>query len=363
MALDRKLADWRAAGLIDAATAAAIAGHEAAQTRPAARWAAIAIGLLALALGLTLMIAANWDVIPKAAKLGFHGAALAGAAAVAWAARRPMLREAALFLLGALTLAGLSLQDQIYQIPRPLWSLLALAALLVAPAVLIAGTTRLTAIGWALLAGAAAITYASDMPRGMDAGSIAAANLVAALPPALVLLSCLARARPAFAAGLRDTGLALLLGAASLAHFAWAVAATPADAAGMASRLPLATGVALAALLLVGREAVVPRAALGASAVAVLLSLSIPHPDALAPRLLGAVLFLAMWAIVARAAGQAGWRTLFGIAVAAIAARLFVIYFELFGSLASTGIGLVAGGALVVGLGFAWDRIVRRTPA
>lgn len=49
-----------------------------------------------------------------------------------------------------------------------------------------------------------------------------------------------------------------------------------------------------------------------------------------------------MWGVAARAAGEDGWRLLFGTAVAAIAIRLFIIYFELFGSLASTGLGLVA---------------------
>ncbi len=364
MALDQKLSDWQAAGLIDTATAQAIAAHEAAEARPLARWAAVAIGLLALALGGSLLVAANWDVIPAALKLAVHGAATIAAAAVAWfAERRPRLREAALFLLGGLVVAGVSLQDQIYQIPQPVWSLLGLSALLVAPAILLAGATRLTAIGWGLQLAVAAVAYVGDMPRDMSAATILAGNLPAALPPALILLSLLMPPeRRQFALGLRDTGLALLLAGASLAHFGWAVAVPARDAAAMATRLPLALGVSLVSILLAKRSPVL-RAALGAAAIAVPLAIAIPHGDALGPRLFGAFAFLGLWAVVARAASAEGWRALFGIAVAAIALRLFVIYFELFGSLASTGIGLVAGGALLVGLALAWDRVVRKTRA
>lgn len=111
------------------------------------RWAAVAIGLLATALGITLLVAANWDVIRLGEDRG------------PWAAddRRgvhrlprqapPPAAEVALFLFGALVLAGVALQDQIYQVPQPLWGLLGWVKR-TAPAVLIAGTTRLTATGW-----------------------------------------------------------------------------------------------------------------------------------------------------------------------------------------------------------------------
>ena len=364
MALDRKLADWQAAGLIDAATADAISAHEAIESRPAARWAAIAIGLLALALGLSLVIAANWDIIPKAAKLSVHAVFLICTAVTIWLDRRPMVREAGLFLLGALILAGLSLQDQIYQVPQPLWSLFGLSALLVAPAVLIAGTTRLTAIAWSLLLVAAALAYVTAVPRSLGFQALLAGNLAAALPPALILLSLLARARPAFAAGVRDTGLGVLLIGASLAHFAWAVAVRTDDAVSLLMRLPLGLAATAAAVGLAARaepgERRVLRTALLAAAGATLLAVGMPHPDALAAHLIGALAFLFLWALVAQAAGAGGWHALFGAAVAMIALRLFLIYFELFGSLASTGLGLVAGGVLVIGLGVAWDRIVRR---
>ena len=361
MALDRKLADWQAAGLIDRQTADAIAAHDAARERPVLRWAAVAIGLLATALGISLLVAANWDTIPAWLKIAVHGLLTIGAAIVAFMARhRPRLREAALFLLGALVLAGIALQDQIYQVPQPLWGLLALGGALIAPAVLLAGTTRLTSVGLSLLLALAALAYGLDMPRSGALPAVLAGNLALALPSALLFAGVRLHGRGGFADGFRNMGLALILGCASLAHFAWAVEVPRADALALLLRLPLALALGLSAALAVKRNALLTRTVIAASAAAILLAIATPHGDTLGARLFGAFAFLILWGVVARAAADSGWRVLFGIAVAAIALRLFIIYFELFGSLASTGLGLLAGGALLIGLALAWDRIVRR---
>src|SRR3546814_7093766 len=64
MDLERGLQAWLASGLIDAATADAIRDHEGAARTPWGRWAVIALGLLAVALGIALVIASNWQAIP-----------------------------------------------------------------------------------------------------------------------------------------------------------------------------------------------------------------------------------------------------------------------------------------------------------
>jgi hypothetical protein len=332
-------------------------------------WATIGIGLFALALGLVLVVAAGWDMIPAGVKLGVHWAMTAAAAAVVWQARRRerlWLGEATLFLLMALVLAGVALQGQVYQVTSPVWEALAWWALFVTPAALLAGRTRLTAYGWAGMMAVLAIAFAADNGLSGAVRAVAADNLPAALPPALVLLSLLLGAS-AFSVGIREAGLALLLGAVSLAHFAWATAVTPSDAAALALRLPLAVVVAAIGVALAGRlgrgGAWVVRVALVAGTIAVLLAAAIPHADALAPRLFGAFAFLVLWGAVAKAAHDGGWRVLFGIAIGMIAVRLFIVYVELFGGLALTGIGLIAGGALLIGLTLAWAKLMKQTPA
>lgn len=366
MALDRKLDEWQAAGLIDAAAAAAIRAHESAASRPIALWATIGIGLFALALGLILVVAAGWDMIPAGVKLGVHFAMTVAAAAAVWQAHRQQrlwLGEAALFLLAALVLAGIALQGQVYQVTSPVWEALGWWGLFVTPALLIAGRTRLTAYGWAGLLAVLALAFAADSGLTTEALAIAADNLPAALPPALVLASLLLGAT-AFATGVREAGLALLLGGASLAHFAWPIEVSAADAAALALRLPLALLVAAAGIALAGRlgrgAAMVVRTSLAAAAVATVLAAAVPHGDTLGARLFGAFAFFAMWGAVAKAAHDGGWRVLFGIAIGMIAVRLFIVYVELFGGLAYTGAGLIVGGLLLIGLTLVWARIMRR---
>lgn len=369
MALDRKLDEWQAAGLIDATTAAAILAHGSESSRPIALWATIGIGLFALALGIVLVVAAGWDMIPKGVKLGVHLAMTAAAGAVVWQAtkqRRLWLGEAALFLLAALVLAGVALQGQIYQVTSPVWEALAWWALFVTPAIVIAGATRLTAYGWAGMLAVLAIAFAADSGLSSHALAIAADNLPAALPPALILLSLLL-GTGAFATGVREAGLALLLGGASLAHFAWPIEVSPSEAASMAVRLPLAVIVAAIAVAFAGRlgrgAGLVVRISLVAAAIATLLAAAIPHGDTLGARLFGAFAFFAMWGAVAKAAHDGGWRVLFGIAIGMIAVRLFIVYVELFGGLAYTGIGLIVGGVLLIALTLIWAKIMRRQKA
>lgn len=128
MRLATKLDEWQAAGLIDGEVAAAIRSHEDASHRPVALFAVAGLGLLAFALGVLSLVAANWDELSPPLKLSAH-IALTATAAVAAAifARRDRVwaGEGALFLLAALTLAGIALQSQVYQLTGALWQALA----------------------------------------------------------------------------------------------------------------------------------------------------------------------------------------------------------------------------------------------
>lgn len=57
-----------------------------------------------------------------------------------------------------------------------------------------------------------------------------------------------------------------------------------------------------------------------------------------------------------RAAAAASMKRLFDIASFVIAARFIVIYFEVFGDLSTTGIGLIVSGAVILAVAFIWNR-------
>ena len=369
MSLNRKLAAWEAAGLISEAAATEIRAFEARERRPVALWAIVGLGLLALALGILLMVSANWDRIPDALKLGTHIALAAAAAGTVWwaiAQSRPWLAEAALFMLGALVLAGIALQSQVYQLVGPLWQPLLLWLALMTPAMLLVGQTRLTGHAWALLAIAGPLALAIENADGKGIW-LWAHGAAMATPAVLVILSFLPRIAAAFATAVRETAIIVLLAAASIAHFGWASEVTPAEAGEMAVRFVLPVLAAVAATLLSRRRAPAYMALwpplLVAPVLAAALALAVPHPDVWVSRFVGVLLFAAVWGWIAREAARAGWNALFAVAVAAIAIRIFVIYIELFGSLAATGGGLIAGGALLIALALVWRRLVSRRTA
>jgi uncharacterized membrane protein len=365
MSLDRRIDSWVEAGLIDLATAERLRLHEAAQARPVARWAIAGLGLLAVLLGLMLVISANWDRIPHGVKLGAHMALLLGAAAAHWWARkrgRLRLAEGALFLFAGLVLAGIALQSQVYQLTGPVWHALLLWLLLAGPALLLGGASRLTGIALAAIAILGPAGMAIDtVERGGP--WLWAQGLAMAVPAVLIALSMVLRGGAGFRLALREAGIVTTLAGASLAHFAWASRITADQAADNAIRLLPVALAALAALALSRRPGAdfPPRLLLPillGPPIAVALALAVPHPDETFSRLIGVILFVALWAAVARGAAAEGMNSLFAVAIAAIGLRIFIIYIELFGSLAATGGGLMLGGGLVVALSWLWHRIV-----
>ncbi|WP_199554971.1 DUF2157 domain-containing protein [Sandaracinobacteroides hominis] len=366
MSLESRLDTWVKAGLIDQPAADRIRAYEAGTSKPTVLWAIAGLGLLALLLGIILVISANWDMIPAAVKLGAHMALMAGAAAAFWWAReqgRLWISEAALFLFAGLVLAGIALQAQVYQLTGPAWEAFLMWLALAGPALLIAGRTRLTGLAFV----AAALIGPTVMAvEDVDEGGLwlLAQGAAMAVPATLVLLSFLLDGhRSGFRLTLRETGLVTLIGGASIAHFAWASNITGAQAMDNAVRLIL-PAIASAAAILVGRRQGFPRPLLlpmlAGPVLAFALALAIPHADHTASRLIGVAIFIAMWVAVAQGAAQAGWNGVFAVAIAAIGIRIFIIYIELFGSLAATGGGLILGGLLLVGLSYIWHRLVQR---
>ena len=366
MALDRKLEEWEAAGLIDAAAANRIRAHEAAGQKPTLMWAIIGLGLLALVLGVMLLISANWDHIPDPVKLTVHLLAAAGVAAAIWRSRlqgKRWLAEALLCGFAGLVMAGIALQAQIFQLTGPAWQALLLWLLLAGPALLLGGITRVSAYFLAALAVVGPALMVIDT-YGQGGWWPLWHGLAMAVPMLLLGLSQVVRlAPPPFRAGLREAGIVLVLAAASVVHFAWAYAIDRTDALDNLVRFgPVAAATALTVLAArAGRE--LPAALIlpltTGPLLAGLVALGVPHPDHVGSRLVGLAIFIAMWAWVAYGAARSGWSALFAVATAAIAVRIFIIYLELFGTLAATGGGLITGGALLVALGFGWHRIVQ----
>lgn len=372
MALERDLARWVNAGLIEQAAADRILAHEARSARPLWLWALAALGVVSIGLGVLLLIAANWDTIPKPMKLGGHLLLTAAAAgAVALARERPWLSEGALFLLLCLVLGGLALHAQIYQLSGPSWGLLLTALLLSGPALLLHGRTWLAGVAFALLALATAALQLLELNNRGPLGQPPDFPLQSLLLAAPLLLLALGLApggvpHPGMTRPFRALPLFLLAAAAYLVGgFIWRMEIAPADVPPALRLLLVPLPAAALALWLNGRSGRLPPRLLPALLIGPLLALIlpflIPHPEGMIwARLLGILITLLALGWAGFAAGQAGWRWLFNLAIGLAALRILIAYFELFGTLATTGFGMVGGGLLLIGLAVAWRRLARQ---
>ncbi|MDE2434826.1 MAG: DUF2157 domain-containing protein [Sphingomonadales bacterium] len=362
---ERKLSAWLAAGVIDGDSAARIRTYEAQHARPLALWAVVGIGALAIALGLISVVAANWDAIPAMVRLAVHLALLVAAAAALWLQRERggWGEEVLLFVFGALGLTFMGHLGQAYQTTSPLWQPLAMWLVLFAPLFVLRGQTWLTALG---LAGALVVAvWNFAFHYEMRDGSFVIFALPTALPLALAPLGAALRVRSAratFWRRIEELGFAYaLLGASGIAVLAGTEnLAQGGDAGKMLHTLLVwaAAGFAATAAIWSTRKDHSGQAATGMLAAASVVAL-IAWPLSGSP-VIGALLFMALWAVVAACALRGGWRGVFQLAVAVLALRLIVLSFELDNDLLSSGAGLIASGVLILGIAWVAVRVARR---
>lgn len=362
---ERKLAAWLAAGVIDADAAARIRAFEAQHSRPLALWAVVGIGALAIALGLISVVAANWDAIPAMVRLAIHLALLVLAAGGLWFLHRRSAwgEEAGLFVFGALGLTFMGHIGQAYQTTSPLWQPLTLWLALFAPLFMVRGQGWLTALGLAGTLVTAVWGFAFDHePRD---GSFLIFALPTALPLVLAPLGAALRvrsARAAFWRRLEELGFAYaLVGASMIAVLAgFENLRRGGDGGQVLSTFLLwsAAGFGGAALVWRTRSDRSGQAAAGmmaAASGAALLAWPLSGNQ-----VVGALLFMALWAVVATCALRGGWRGVFQLAVAVLALRLIVLSFELEDDLLSSGAGLIVSGLMILGIAWVAVRVARK---
>ena len=375
---------WNEAGVIDDAALQRIVAWENANRRPVWLWAVAGMGALAIGLGLLAVVGANWETIPFWLKLGVAiglNALCAAAVFVFWQRGLAGPREIAALLLFALVLSGIALIGQIYQLQSAPWRALVFWLALCTPFLALVSTTRLVGALWF----AAAVTtwfVASDLvvdlfvslgilrsgERSWWSSSVVFLKLLTWLPACLfIAVGCArrlwlpARAQGdlllqlAFAGMIAATSLSVAF-AASEGHIAGTLALTAVGAAAT-----LLAGVALW-LTTDGAMRRATLALLGLSFAAWIAGLLPSSGGTLAHDVLRSLLFILYWAAIGWMAARAGWRGLFGVAFTVIGFRLLILYFEAIGGLSATGLSLIGGGVLCLGLAYVGWRLTRGVP-
>lgn len=367
MKLERKLAEWQEAGLIDAEAAARITAHEArAEKRPYLLYAVSGLGALSVAIGLVSIVASNWDAIPAGLKLGLDLALLIGLAA--WIRRAPrggFVAEALVFVFYGAVLASIGLVAQVYHLGGRTEDALAFWSLITAPIVL-HGTTRFLATVWFVAAESVAL---AQLARVLDRSWHGNEDVVALTSAWILSLGLVAlggwrwfrERKAAFASVAAILGRVQGAALASLVPVLWYDRGH--ERTGALAVVCL-LGVLAASVALALRDDAARGPARGA-----LLTLAIAAPIVCYAPLLGqhdrggvpaALSFLLVWAAIGVAAYRLGRIRLLNVATAFLGVRLLIIYFEVFGSLLDTGIGLLSGGVLTILLAWAWVKKSRQ---
>lgn len=367
--LQGKLADWRREGIIDAAQADRITAYEAARGRPRLALALAVLGAFTIGVGIIAIIAANWDAIPITLRLGLHVALnlCLGAAAWVWtraAGAEPSAKgEGAILLLSLSTLALSAHIGQSFQLQGSAAGLLGGWLVLVTPFTLLLARGGINR--WAWTAGLFAWgiftlddhhRFLSDHRLFMTAGMLFLAALYA-------LRADIVRLPPAWARhmGLVAAGAAILGTSVMLMIVAPLMYGTIDDSV----RTDALIGAFVGLVALAASHLLVPADRRGAHlglGIAISLSPVLFILPPLFTGITGAIVtgsaFCLYWIGLARLALLAGRTSLYRLAVALIAVRVFVAYLDAAGGLMATGLGLILAGLVLLGLAYAAWRVM-----
>lgn len=367
MKLEKKLEEWQRAGLLDAVTAERILAHEKGVARPVVLYAIGGLGGVTIGIGIISVVAANWDGIGYRTKLAVDLAlalALAASVFLAEARRATLLREALVVVDYAFTLASLALLGQVYHLGTPDWVALCTWSALTVPLLLLS-RTWFPAVMWVC---GLMLTYTVSAQAWLDMRPWdAPADLALALSgvgPALLFAigraPWLVTKRPQTARVFYVVGWAFVLAAGALlplSLYESTLYRSPGGGWGAALCLALLALPAALFHLSAPKSAKLARVGvlvmLAFIAVSLVVGLIMRHGEL---NLLGALVQLGFLGALGLTTAQLGMLRTFQLVTALIAARLLIVYFEVFGSMLDTGLGMITGGVLTLLLAWVWKR-------
>jgi len=364
VSLNRRLEAWIRAGIIDEGTSDRIRAFEEARKRPTALYALVGLGALAIGIGFVAIVAANWDAIPSAVKLGVD---LLIGVALAFGIERLLRRdegwsaEGLVIVYYLFVLASIGLIGQVYQLGSPLrvalgvWSLATLPLLFLARSRFAGG----------LWAAGLITTYVANAYEWIELAKDAdrpdlSVSLGVALPVLIFGLSwVLRRSSDKVSRTFQEVAWVVLAVGAFAGSFTWYVRIQPEHLVtwGAGVTIVLVAVPILFGRALFGKRSVLASATLVVVVITLLLPLVMTHGSL---RLVGGLVGLAVLGFFAFAAYSIGHHAAFSILTAAIGIRMVTIYFEVFGSLMSTGLGMVTGGVLTLLIAWLWARTSSR---
>lgn len=362
MALSHRLRRWTAANLISEAQAQQILAFEQESKRPLLLYSIASLGALAIAIGFLSIVAANWDLIPGRVKIAIDLCmvlALSYGIVRLYNKQGPLwVQEVALLSHYGLVLASIALIGQVYQLGGKTHEALAiwtgLTALLMVRA-RSGATAFIWLMGLQLTYGTWLVWIGDRSENGLKQLALAAVYWAPLLCLVIGRSRWIRGIRPALAHVFESVGWLELIVCASMGTLAFY------ENTGKEDWHFAYIGAAISALLSGWVWTTFSSSPQGRTARWLLpICWLFAHvPVFISPGDLGVVsafAWIALWFAVAVVAHHTGKIQILNLATALIGIRILIVYFEVFGSLLDTGLGLVIGGLLTLGLVWLWAR-------
>ncbi|NBX66480.1 MAG: DUF2157 domain-containing protein [Proteobacteria bacterium] len=367
MSINGKLKKWTEAGLITASQRDAIQNHEREFAGNRLKLGMASAGIFSILLGLSLVVAANWQEIPNSLKFYSHLGINALLAWCIWKWRddstKLLHREGALFFLWGLTLTLIALIGQIFQLSGEAYEAIRLWFWLTTPMILLyaKGTyiSRLWAIVFVIYVPYDLISTVWDSTADWNIRKATLMGTALLLPLGVWTLGSwpyFAATREAIANTLRRLSVVMALGFASFSSlefyhsFVFEYSAlVPISFAGLAIGLRYYFNLrpdiqsndkrTIDLICLAGLFVTVPFLTLAESDLWAMLH------------------FISFWALAGALWQEQGHARAVSFAITVISIRLFIGFLEIFGGLMLSGFGFIAIGLVMIGIGLAARRV------
>lgn len=362
----KKLKEWVSAGLMSEVQSDAIHEYESAKKRGNFGRNLVGLSLFAILIGILSVIASNWNAIPGGVKIGVHGLLNIGIGFAAYAAyqkNKIAWSEGLSFVFFGLTLTLIILVGQVFQLEGSHAGALLFWMIATLPFMLLFSQTWFTAVPWMI----AFLTmlyvnlfhYADNLPDMW--ASVFYHGTAILLPLAMMAdgrIGLFRKFKPIWADMFVKVGMILLCMTASIATVFWGEHYTVSALYAEGTYL-VHLSIYVCAYIAIVIFASLQNFAKGDGTmesgilfafVSTFVCMLVYIFPMFGHEVLRAVAFIAYWIFVGWIAQRSGFMRIVTLAITLIAIRIFAVYLELFGTLMDTGIGLIVGGIVMLGL-------------
>ena len=367
--LKKKTVDnWVAAGIVSSQQANDIILFEAQKKKPIGIITTVSLGILAIGLGIVSIVASNWDLIPKHLKLASFFAIYVSSAfaQVALYHKKPVISEALRSLFFLLTIAGIGLVGQIFNLRSDGWSALAFWLAITLPTVATCRSHLLPSLWWSLYFITVALwSFKIQISNeSVKLAYIATFTLAPTLvgpvlsAPTFNLFLWFRKPMVFFARISIWLFIPILIDFMNLASTTWF------KNLNLASLMILFIGCLHAGIIYLGNKTVKKSLLIELTSIVfpiALLALNtslsgfLPHSE-----VSGACQFIAIVTAACICSYHRKMYLEFNFLTMLIATRLIIIYFQIFGNLLDMGFGLIISGAVVIAIAYGWYKIKQR---